>query len=131
MCYDFIYNSSKINSLRIACDTERLKYVRLPISRSNVFKGLEGAQCRIGVVFAVILVSVAIVGIGGTFSIGQQIKANAIESWERQAEQDVATASVAAESWVAQGEALLKGIAVAFRNPQPITEDDFQLLVLD
>ncbi len=46
MSYDFIYNSSKINSLRIACDTERLKYVRPPISRSNVFKGLEGAQCR-------------------------------------------------------------------------------------
>ncbi len=47
MSYDLIYNSNKINSLRIVYDTERLKYVRPPISRSNVFKGLEGAQCRL------------------------------------------------------------------------------------
>ncbi len=46
MSYDLIYNSNKINSLRIVYDTERLKYVRPLISRSNVFKGLEGAQCR-------------------------------------------------------------------------------------
>ncbi len=47
MSYDLIYNSNKINSLRIVYDTERLKYVRPPIARSNVFKGLEGAQCRL------------------------------------------------------------------------------------
>ena len=78
-----------------------------------------------------IIAVVIVIGIGGTFGIGQQVKSNAIGSWERQAEQDVAIATVAAEAWVAQADSILRGIAVAFRNPEPVSNDEFLDLALD
>ena len=84
-----------------------------------------------GIFLLVIVTLVAIVGIGGTFGIGQRVKFNAIESWKRQARLDATVATVAAESWITQAETMVRGMAVAFRRPEPISNDEFLDLVFD
>jgi signal transduction histidine kinase len=86
---------------------------------------------RTGMFVRIIIGVVIVIGIGGTFGIGQQVKSNAIGSWQRQAEQDVAVATVAVEAWVAQADSILRGIAVAFRGPEPVSNDEFLDLALD
>lgn len=80
---------------------------------------------------SVVIGVVMVIGLGGTFGIGRQVKTNAIDSWERQAEQDVAIATVAVEAWVAQADSILRGIAVAFRSPEPVSNDGFLDLAFD
>lgn len=86
---------------------------------------------KTGIFLLVIVTLVAIVGIGGTFGIGRQVKSNAIESWNRQARLDATVATVAAESWITQAETTVRGMAVAFRRPEPISNDEFLDLVFD
>jgi len=78
-----------------------------------------------------IIVMVAIVGIGGSFRIGQLVKEDAIDGWIRQAESDATLATVAAEGWVAQASSIINGMAVAFRKGEVIDEYDFSDLAFN
>jgi hypothetical protein len=86
-------------------------------------------KTKIFLVFVMLLI--AVVGIGGTMVIGQQLKQEARESWLRQAEGAATQATLAAEGWVAQASSIMSGLAVAFRDGEEVSADDFSDLAFD
>ena len=76
-----------------------------------------------------ILLVVGVIGTFGTYVIGHYIEEGAIESWIRQAELDVAVATTTAQSWLAQSETIISGLALGFRDPQRVTTEEFENLV--
>ena len=83
-----------------------------------VFKALRGVHW-------LILLVVAAVGVSGTFVIGQRLEDKVIEGWIQQAELDAAVATIAAQSWLAQSETIISGLALGFKHPEQITEVEF------
>lgn len=80
-------------------------------------------------VHGLLLFLVAIMGVIGTFAIGRHIEEAAFESWIRQAELDVSVATTTAQGWLAQSETIIGGLAVGFRGPDLITNEEFEALV--
>ncbi|MBT4889802.1 MAG: response regulator [Rhodospirillales bacterium] len=77
-----------------------------------------------------ILLAVATLGILGTYSIGQRLEDKAIESWKRQAELDATVATIAAQSWLAQSETIISGLAMGFRHSGEIRAEEFDTMVM-
>ncbi len=92
----------------------------------RLFEIMKALQLMHGVVLLV----VAGIGIFGTFAIGRHIEEEAIDSWIRQAELDAAIATTTAQSWLAQSETIISGLALGFRDSLPVSNDDFENLVL-
>ena len=78
----------------------------------------------------IILFSVGFIGVFGTLAIGQRLEDKAIQSWIRQAELDAAASTIAAQSWLAQSETIISGLALGFKNPNRITTDEFKNMVI-
>jgi len=77
-----------------------------------------------------VLLAVGVIGGVGTFAVGGRIKDTAIQSWTQQAELDVAAATIVAQGWLAQSETIMSGLAQGFRQPQQITPEEFNDMVL-
>lgn len=77
-----------------------------------------------------ILLTVGFMGFAGTFSIGHHLEKKAVKSWIRQAQLDVAVATIAAQSWLAQSETMVSGLALGLQHSDEITADEFKELVL-
>jgi signal transduction histidine kinase len=78
----------------------------------------------------VILFFVGFIGAFGTLAIGERLEDKAIQSWIRQAELDAAASTIAAQSWLAQSETIISGLALGFKNPNRITTDEFKNMVI-
>ena len=76
-----------------------------------------------------LLLVVGVMGSAGTFAIGHVIEKAALKSWTRQAELDVAAATISAQSWLAQSETIVSGLALGFRQPTQLTAEEFDHLV--
>ncbi|PHS78884.1 MAG: hypothetical protein COB59_04675 [Rhodospirillaceae bacterium] len=76
-----------------------------------------------------VLLAVGVIGAVGTLAVGGRIKDSALQSWTKQAELDVAAATIAAQSWLAQSETIMSGLAQGFRDPQKITAEEFDDMV--
>ncbi len=72
-----------------------------------------------------VMAVIAVVGIGGTYLLGEKLKRESRAGWLLQADAAATQATLAAEGWVAQGSSIMNGLAVAFLGPKPIGPDDF------
>lgn len=77
-----------------------------------------------------LLVVVAAMGSVGTLAIGQVIEKAALKSWTRQAELDVAAATISAQNWLAQSETIVSGLALGFQKTDQLTSEEFDDLAL-
>ncbi|MCP4334885.1 MAG: PAS domain S-box protein [Gammaproteobacteria bacterium] len=76
-----------------------------------------------------ILLAVGTIGITGTFAIGQRIEDKALKSWVREAELDATAATIAVQSWLAQSETIISGLALGFDQPDQISVAEFEEIV--
>lgn len=78
----------------------------------------------------VLLLAVGMMGFAGTFFIGHFIEKESLKSWSRQAKLDVSVATIAAQTWLAQSETIVSGLALGFEHPDEITQEKFDKLVI-